>query len=326
MDKIRWGIIGCGDVCKVKSGPAFYKSEHSSLVAVMRRDNQKAKDFALRHGVPSYYSEADKIILNPDIDAVYIATPPESHKEYAIKAMRAGKTVYVEKPMAMNYPECLEMLKVAEETNRKLFVAYYRRTLPYFLKVKELLDNNELGKLQTVTIQYSRAPLPSDKNVESHSWRVKKEIAGGGYFYDMAPHTLDILDFLLGEITEAKGFSANLGNLYPVEDTVSAIFRFQSGIQGTGQWNYAGAEGEEKDIVEINGEKGYIRFNTFAFKPIELATHRGREFYTTEHPQHIQQPLIQSIIEELRGNGKCPSTGVSGARTSRVIDKIMGKM
>lgn len=324
MDTINWGIIGAGDVCEVKSGPAFYKIKNSALIAVMRREEAKVKDFAERHNVPKYYINADELINDPEVNAIYVATPPSSHMEYAIKAMLAGKPVYVEKPMAMNYEECLEMIRVSEQTGQKLFVAYYRRMLPYFLQVKELLNKGAIGDILSVNTTYFRAPSESDKNKDKQTWRIKKEIAGGGYFFDMAPHTLDILDYLIGEIEDAKGFVGNLSGLYEVEDMVSAVFAFKSGVQGTGQWCFASSSVTEQDQIIINGTKGSISFNTFSFQPIVLTTKDGTNHYEAIQPQHIQQPLIQTIVNELKGHGKCPSTGISAARTSKVMDKIFG--
>ncbi len=325
MKNVRWGIIGAGDVCEKKSGPAFYKIAHSSLEAVMRRDEVKAKDFAIRHKVKKYYTDANELINDPEVDAIYVATPPQSHKEYTIMSLKAGKPVYVEKPMAMNYSECIEMLEASKNSGQKLFAAYYRRALPYFLKVKELLGAQAIGKIFSVDVKYLRPASEADKDIDTQPWRVKKNIAGDGYFFDMAPHTLDILDFLLGEITEAKGFSQNLGGFYEVADTVSATIKFKSGIIGTGLWCFVSPPQLEEDSVTIIGSEGYIRFNTFAFKPILLANKEGETFYDTPQPEHIQQPLIQTIVDELRGTGICPSTGISGARTSKVMDWIVRK-
>ena len=323
MKTINWGIIGCGNVCEKKSGPSFYKIEHSNLVAVMRRDPDKVKDYAMRHKVDKYYTDADQLIADSQVDAVYIATPPNTHMQYAIKAMQAGKPVYVEKPMGMNSAECEEMIRVSEATNQKLFVAFYRRALPYFLKVKELLENEVIGNVLTVEVKQYRSPRVSDLTSSDHTWRVNKDIAGEGYFYDLAPHTLDILDFLLGEITDAKGFSANLGQFYEVKDTISAILKFKSGIIGSGRWCFVTSAQTDVDSIIITGTKGEIRFSTFAFSPILLLSDTASESFDIPSPEHIQQPLIQTIVDELRGVGKCPSTGVSGARTSRVMDLIL---
>lgn len=325
MDTVNWGIIGVGDVCEKKSGPAFYKIAHSSLTAVMRRDKAKARDFALRHNVARFYTQANDLLHDPEINAIYVATPPDTHKEYAIRALQAGKPVYVEKPMAMNYCECREMLNAAEMSGQKLFVAYYRRALPYFKKVKELLDEQAIGNILTIDVQYFRPPSGTDINPETLTWRVQRAVGGEGYFYDLAPHTLDILDFLLGEIEEAKGFSQNRGHYYEVKDTISAILRFKSGVLGTGQWCFVSSEKSIRDIVIIRGSKGEIRFNTFAFQPIEIITSSYREQIEIIPPEHIQQPLIQTIVDELRGKGICPSTGISGSRTSKVMDMILSE-
>lgn len=322
MDTIKWGIIGVGNVCEKKSGPAFYKIEHSELAAVMRRDEAKAKDFSIRHHVGKYYTNAEDLINDPDVNAIYVATPPNSHKEYTIRALNAGKPVYVEKPMAMNYSECLDMLEASKRSGQKLFVAYYRRALPYFLKVKNLLDNQAIGKILTVNIKYFRPASGSDMDSRNQTWRVNKDIAGDGYFFDLAPHTLDILDFLLGEIDEAKGYTRNRGGYYSVSDTISAIMQFKSGVIATGQWCFVSSEQARQDVIVVQGTEGYIRFNTFEFRPISLVTAKGTEIIQTEHPEHIQQPLIQTIVDELRGLGTCSSTGISGARTSRVMDMI----
>ena len=320
---VHWGILGCGNVCERKSGPPMYLSDHSELVAVMRRDRAKAADFARRHGVKRFYTDAAELIADPEVDIVYVATPPASHKELAIRVLEAGKPVYVEKPMAMNHAECREMLAAAERCGQRLFVAYYRRALPYFRKVKELLESGRIGRPQRVEVRYLRPAGAEDRDPAHLPWRLRREVGGEGYFYDMAPHTLDILDFLLGEIAEAEGTKSNLGGLYEVADTVSALLRFRSGVLGTGLWSFVSRPEEQDDSVFVTGSEGAIRFSTFAFTPIELSTPHGMERFDIEPPKHIQGPLIETIIAELRGEGRCPSTGASAARTSWVMDQIM---
>jgi predicted dehydrogenase len=325
---IKWGIIGCGDVTEKKSGPAFNKVAGSELVAVMRRDVTKAEDYARRHGVKRWYGDAASLIADPEVNAVYVATPPNSHAEYAIAAMRAGKTVYIEKPMALNYGECQAILKVSEETGVKCFVAHYRRYLPYFREVKHLIDIGAIGEVQLVNLRYVCPPQKTDYSRETLSWRVKPDIAGGGYFYDLAPHQLDILNYFFGDITEATGYPANFAKYYDAEDTVSAIFKFENGIVGTGSWCFVSDVNQSVDKIEIIGSQGRLSFSCFGFTPIKLITEAFPEpqLFLPENPENIQFYLIEAIVKELEGGELCISDGATGAKTNWVMDRILGKI
>jgi predicted dehydrogenase len=321
MRAIRWGIIGVGDVTEVKSGPAFQKANHSALVAVMRRTGALARDYAERHGVARWYDDADALIHDPDVNAVYIATPPDTHMDYALRVAQAGKPVYVEKPMARHHAECLRMIDACEQTGMPLFVAYYRRALPRFLKVKELVDSGAAGDVRYVSVTLTQRPGTYDP--ANLPWRVIPNIAGGGLFVDLASHTLDFLDFVLGPIRQAHGYAANQGWQYPAEDLVSGSFVFESGVQGVGTWCFTAAE--EIDQVEIAGTRGKVVFSTFGHAPVRLVTSDGVQEFYIDHPPHIQQPLIQLVVDDLNGVGRCPSTGVTGARTSWVMDRLLGR-
>ena len=322
---INWGFIGCGSVAEVKSGPAFNKIEGSKVVAVMRRSGEKAKDYAQRHGINKWYDNAHSLINDTEVNALYIATPPGSHAEYAIASMKAGKPVYIEKPMAASYNECLEINRVSEETGIPCFVAYYRRTLPYFLKVKELIDS--IGKVLTIQVSFAIPPYDTDYDKENLPWRVKKEIAGAGYFYDLASHQLDLLDFLFGEISEVNGFAQNIAELYDVEDTVTASFRFNSGALGSGSWSFVAPKDSRTDRIYITGTEGVLSFSTFDFSPIIYETPNGKKEYEVENPENIQFFLIKDIVSYLNGEGELPvSTGKTAIRTNYVMDKILGEI
>jgi len=320
IEKVRWGIIGCGDVTEKKSGPGFQKVEGSELVAVMRRNAEKAADYAARHGVPRWYDDADDLIADEEVDAVYIATPPASHPEYTYKAARAGKPVYVEKPMALDASSAEKMVSACEEAKVPLFVAFYRRALPRFLKIKELLDSGRIGEVRSVHITLYQQPHEGDEDHEL-PWRVRPEIAGGGYFVDLATHTLDFLDYLLGPVAQAEGRAVNRAGLYPAEDTVSALLSFESGAVGSGTWCFTA--GTEKDETELIGSDGVLRFSSFDEEPIAVESEGVVERFSLANPEHVQQPLIQKVVEELRGKGSCPSTGGSALRTVRVTDAIL---
>jgi len=324
LETVKWGIIGVGDVTEVKSGPAFYKIEHSNVVAVMRRNAEKAADYASRHKIQKWYSDGSDLINDPDVDAVYVATPPDSHARYAIEAMRAGKPVYVEKPMARNYSECKEMLRVSKETGIPLWVAYYRRALPAFLRARELINAGEIGKPLMVNIRLHKQAEEKGHEIEDMNWRIDPEIAGGGHFFDLASHQFDYLDFVLGKVTEVEGVAVNLGGHYPAEDTVSGTWRHESGVIGSGSWSFIVDKDSEKDEIVIIGEKGTITLSSFA-QPglIKVTTRNGVTETILDNPEHISQNLVQQVVDELRGEGVCVSTGESAARTSWVLDQMV---
>jgi predicted dehydrogenase len=318
MATIKWGIIGCGNVCEVKSGPGFQKAANSELVAVMRRDARLAEDFARRHNVPNWYSDAQSLIADPQVDAVYIATPPGSHLEYTQMAARAGKPVYIEKPMARNYSECLSMLESCQAAGVPLFVAYYRRAMPRFVKIKELIDLGVIGEVRLATLALYQMP---PNNPQALPWRVQPEISGGGLFVDVGSHALDLMDYYFGPVIQVKGFAANQGGYYQVEDIVSAAFVHESGVQVSGTWCFTSFKREDR--IEIVGSKGKLSFALFEAEPVTLTTAGERQEIRLDYPAHVQQSLIQLIVDELNGQGRSPSTGQSAARTNRVMDEIL---
>jgi 1,5-anhydro-D-fructose reductase (1,5-anhydro-D-mannitol-forming) len=318
MSTIRWGIIGCGDVTEVKSGPGFAKARNSALVAVMRRQVDLAQDYARRHGVPKWFGDAGALVADPDVDAVYVATPPNAHREYVLLCARHGKPVYVEKPMAMTPAECEEMIAACQAAGVPLFTAYYRRALPRFLRVKAFVDDGAIGEVRAVTVSLYRRHAVAPGTLP---WRVDPSIAGGGLFVDLASHTLDLLDYVLGPVSTVWGGAANQGGFYPAEDIVTAAFAFESGVRGTGMWCFTADR--DIDRVEVVGTGGRLVFSTFDDVPIIVERDGGAEAFMIEHPPHVQQPLIQTIVDQLNGEGTCPSTGETGARATGVMDALL---
>lgn len=320
---IKWGIIGCGKVTEVKSGPAFSKVNNSQLVAVMRRNADLAADYAKRHNVPAWYTSADDLINDSNVDAVYVATPPGSHAEYAIKTLKAGKPVYIEKPMALNYRECAMINKAAEKYRLPVFVAYYRRTLPGFLKIKELIENGTIGKVRFVRLEIYNF-LSEDEKAGRLPWRVMPEISGAGHFFDLASHQLDWLDFVFGPVQKVASIALNQAGYYEAEDIVSASFVFPGNILASGTWCFTMSPVSNRDSLEIFGEKGMIKSSTFSFEPIVLINGSGRLEFENIRPEHVQYYLIEQIVRELSGKGQgVVSTGITAARTSKVMDEVV---
>lgn len=320
MDKIRWGMIGCGSVTEVKSGPAFNKVPNSSLVAVMRRDAVKVKEYATRHQVPYYFTEAHELIHHPEVDAIYIATPPKYHEAYAIAAMKAGKPVYVEKPMALDVAACLRMQQVSKETGIKLVVAHYRRALPLFLKVKEVLEQKQIGDIRFVNITMLKYAGPSATSPDN--WRVDPAQAGAGLFYDLAPHQLDLVFFYFGKAISYYGFSANQAGLYAAEDIVTGVMQLENNILFNGMWCFTVEEGLEKDIFEIIGSKGKITFSVFG-NEITIEKNGVIETLVFEPPMHNQQALIQNIVPYFLHNTINPCSAADAIQSMQVMEQFV---
>ncbi len=327
MKQVNWGIIGCGNVTEKKSGPAFNKVANSRLVAVMRRNAELAADYAKRHGVPKWYSNADDLINDDAVNAVYIATPPKYHALYAIRAMRAGKAVYVEKPMAMNETECKEMISVSHETKQPLFVAYYRRALPYFIEIKRLINQGAIGEVKMVNLKFYSPAKPEELEPEAiNGWRVDPSISGGGHFHDMASHQLDYLTYLLGSVKTVQGISRNTAGLYHADDTVLAMMEYESGVLFSGSWCFTVPNNMAIDQTEIIGTKGKLIFSFFGEPVIMLEkVDYIPEKFVIPYPEHVQQPFIELMVKQLLGGENAPSNGETGIVSTRLMDRITVK-
>ena len=320
---IRWGIIGCGDVTEVKSGPAYQNTEGFELAAVMRRDAEKVKDYAQRHGVGKHYTNADDLINDNEIDAIYIATPPDSHKLYALKVAEVGKPCCIEKPMAPSYDDSLEVFKAFEDKNIPLFVAYYRRSLPRFWKIRDWLAANEIGAIRHIRCFLSKPPSDLDLS-GTYNWRTDGKVAPGGYFDDLASHGLDLFAYLLGDFESISGIALNQQGLYTAKDAFTASWQHKNGVTGSGTWNF-GCDRRE-DRVEIFGSSGKISFSIFEEEEIHLSNKNGEQSHFVEHPKHVQQYHVESLKKHLFGGEKHPSTGKSALHTSWVMDRILGNI
>ncbi len=325
MKKISWGIIGCGDVTELKSGPAFNKVPNSQLVAVMRRDAGKAEDFARRHNVPRWYNDANRLIDDPEVTAIYIATPPSSHEAYTIAAINADKPVYVEKPMANTYTAALNMAETAAMKNNRLVVAHYRREQPRFKKIKQLIHDRAIGEILFAHIQLSKPSLTKEELAdEKIAWRVDPAIAGGGQFHDLAPHQLDLMYYFFGPAQKATGIATHQSGNYAADDMVAGSMLFETGVAFSGTWCFNAAPSSEADICEIIGTQGKISFSVFSGNTITLLANNDTSTLTFETLQHVQQPMIEATVQYFLGEGPNPCTGHEGAEIMRLIESFTG--
>ena len=319
MTDVNWGIIGCGNVTEKKSGQAYNKIPGSKLVAVMRRDAAKAADYAARHYVDRWYDDADGLLNDVEVNAVSIATPPAFHLEYAIAALKKGLNVYVEKPVTRTSAEAQAMAEAVEAFNGKLTVAHYRRALPMFLYVKDLLAKKAVGDVRTVQIRMWKSIRPDLIANSETNWRVNPELSGGGYFHDLAPHQLDLMLYFFGEPEKYHGYSLNQSNTYPADDHVCGEIVFNNKVVVNGSWSFNVAESQTIDLCEIIGTEGKISFPFFG-NWVGLENEAGKHTEHFVHPEHIQQPMIQKIVAFFRGEGPNPCPVEEAVVLMKILD------
>jgi len=313
-------MIGCGAVTEIKSGPAYQKTSGFELTAVMRRDLALAEDYAKRHQVMKFSNNAEEIINDDNIDAVYIATPPDSHKHYALLVAKAGKPCCIEKPLAPSYKESLAIEQAFKKANVQLFVAYYRRSLPRFNKVKSLLESGAIGQVRHISWHLSKPANNIDLSGQ-YNWRTDKTIAPGGYFDDLASHGLDLIAYLLGDFKQVTGMGSNQQTLYSAYDAVTACWQHQSGVTGVGSWNFGGASRQDK--VSIVGSEGELSFSVFDEVPITLTQGDKCQGFDIENPENIQLHHVENMYQQLINKQKHPSNGASALHTSWVMEQIL---
>jgi predicted dehydrogenase len=314
-EQVCWGIIGCGDVTEVKSGPALQKAERSQLVSVMRRDAAKAADYAARHGVPRWTDDADTLIADPEVTAVYVATPPSSHADYTIRALEAGKHVLVEKPMALTLEDCDRMAAAAEAAGRKLCVSYYRRALPRFERLREIVLGGEIGIPRAIELRHFR---PAGE-LPGQSWKLDPGVGGGGIFADTHTHTLDWLCTVFGPPRAVRGLSRRQAKLYPAEDLVAFLIDFGD-LPAVGLCAYATTQHDES--VTIHGSEGFVSMGAFRKAPIRLTRGGVTEEIHIPDPAHIHQPLIERVIAHFLDEAPNPCDAEAGRRAVALVLEI----
>jgi predicted dehydrogenase len=319
---IRWGIIGCGDVTEVKSGPAFNNVPDSKLVAVMRRNAEKASDYAHRHGVDRWYTDAERLINDPEVNAIYVATPPLQHEAYAIAALKAGKPVYVEKPMAIHAAAAKRMAQVARETGVKLTVAHYRRAQPLFAKIKSLLEEGAIGTPRLVNLYCLQPHRDVMITRTEDAWRYNPAISGGGLFYDLAPHQLDLMLYYFGMPGKVSGFSVNAARLYEADDTTCGHVLFPGNVLFTGTWCFTAPE--KRDHCEIIGTTGTLQFSIFDHRVLLLKKEGSEQQFAFDPLPHVQQPMIQKVVDYFLDRGENPCAAEDGVAVMQMMDTMTG--
>lgn len=322
MKKVNWGFIGCGKVVQKKSGAAFNNVPNSRVYAIRRRNYEDALKSAKMFHADKAFQSIDEL-LKSDIDAVYIATPPGLHYEQAMACCRACKPVYLEKPFARNYTEAYKITQAFKEAGIPLYVGHYRREQLRFKFIKKQIDLGRIGKIFSVDFQLNRIFSDYEK---TNTWLYNPILSGGGKFYDIAPHALDIIAFLFGNLVDVEGYAINNGTACPLEDTVVMAFKTEKNILGTANFNLIANEKADRMIVK--GTNGIMQFSIHGKSDviIENSDTGESEIYNFSEPECVEQAMIDSVVKDILGIGTCVSKAIDVLPTYKVIDKVLSEL
>jgi len=318
MKKLRWGLIGCGDIAAKRVAPALRDLSNCDFAAVSRARFELAESFAAEFGAKKWYKTADELLKNNEIDAVYVATPVNLHCPHTIAAAEAGKHVLCEKPMAMTTTECDRMIAACRAGNVKLGIAYYRRFYPVIDRIKQIIAAGRIGKV--VLVQINAFEYFNPKPGDSRYWFVEKAKAGGGPMFDFGCHRIEVLLNILGPVKFTKGFAYNVVFDREVEDTSAAFFCFDSGANAVLTVTHAAYESQ--DTLDIFGTEGSIHVPVLNAGTMTVKTQDAE--YTEEHPPaaNIHQPLIDDFTAAVLTGREPAVGGAVGREVSRIEEQI----
>jgi len=315
-NKLRWGLIGCGDISRKRVAPALRLIPECELIAVSRARVDLAEAFANEFGANRWYVDWRELIADDEIDAVYIATPVYLHAEQTVAAAEAGKSVLCEKPMAMNPDECKQMIAVCESQDVALGVAYYRRFYPAVRRVKEIIASGEIGKPVIAQINAFERFNPAPG--EDRYWLLEKSKSGGGPMMDFGCHRLEILLNLFGPIERTTSAIGRALFGREVEDTCVASLEFESGAQASVAVTHAAFE--SRDTLDIYCSAGSIHTALLNRGEIRIVTAAGERIES--HPPHanFHQPLIEDFTRAVL-DGREPEVGADVGRAVAMIEE-----
>jgi len=317
--RVRWGLIGCGDISRKRVAPALRDSPFCELVAVSRARAELAESFAHEFGARRWCAEWQELLTDYEVDAIYVATPVHLHAEQTIAAAERGKHVLCEKPMALSVADCDRMITACRANDVKLGVAYYRHFYPVVRRVKELLDSGDLGVPVVAQINAFEWFDPSAS--EPRAWLIKKRLSGGGPMFDFGCHRIEVLLDVFGEVRDVK---ATLANTFffdrEVEDVATAVFRFERGTCGTLSVTHAARE--PQDTFDLYCTDGSIHIPVLNEGKMQVITPDGERTETHPNAKNIHLPLIEDFASAVLENRDPVVTGEIGRAVAIVEEKI----
>lgn len=324
MDTISVGIIGCGAIHSIHAD-AIIKNPKTKLVAVADIDENKAKKTSIQYGC-EYFTDYKELLKQENIDVVHICTPHYLHAPIAIEAMRAGKHVLSEKPMSISVSDAEELIKVSEQTGKRLGICFQNRYNPTSQKIKEVLASGKAGRILggKAFITWHR-----DQNYYlSSDWKGTWDKEGGGVLINQAIHTLDLLQLFMGDIDSIKASidTRLLEKFIEVEDTVDATIKFRNGTKALFYATncYTVNSPIELEVICENAiiklaEELTIKYSDGTIEQlsdVEIANSE-KAYWGCSH-----KVLIEAFYNQLQSGYKFGIDGEQGIKTVKIIQAI----
>ena len=305
---LNWVVVGIGDISTRRVIPAIRSEPRSRLYGVVTRDKSKGGGVA-----DHVWDNLDDALADPQIDAVYIATPVALHAPQSIKALQAAKHVLCEKPAAMNYAEASEMVRVAGESGKLLGVAYYRRLYPKVQRARELLAQGTIGQ---PVLAEANSHTASPAHGSFRSWLLDPKLAGGGPLFDVASHRIDLMNYLFGKPVRVTGMRSNAVFDWPIEDNATALIEYESGIRAIVdvRWH----SDVVRDQFRILGTKGELNLDPLSAPEL---TYPGGSDHLPAHA-NLHFPMIENFVAAVLDGALLVSSGESAIWTDWVTERV----
>lgn len=305
---LNWVIIGVGDITTRRVIPAILAEPRSRLYGIVTRDSSKAAKYDV-----GTWGTLDQALNDSAVNAVYVATPVFLHAPQTMQALRSGKHVICEKPMAMNEPEARRMVQTAQESGKLFGVAYYRRCYPKVQRAKQLLQEGAIGKPVFAELT-NHMWFDGSGN---RGWLFDPAKAGGGPLFDIASHRIDVLNFLFGRPLKVTGQLSNVVHHYPVEDNATVMIEYEGGLRAIVdvRWHSKIV----RDECRIRGTDGEMELSPL--NGPDLKWPGGRENLPVHSNLHY--PMIKNFVDAVEGNAELLASGASSYWTDWVTEQVI---
>ncbi|MDP8922018.1 MAG: Gfo/Idh/MocA family oxidoreductase [Chloroflexota bacterium] len=324
MMEVRWGFVGAGNVTEAKASPsAAFTQEGSRVVAVARADKGRAEAYARANGIARAYGSVEELCADSDVNAVYVCTPHHLHKEHALAAIRAGKHVLCEKPLAITTEDCLAIVREAERAGVVLSVPYYRRFYPVVEKLAEVVRSGRLGTLTSANLVAHGLFLPPREEAAADArtgWRTRLETAGGGSLNENGSHRIDLLFWLLGEARSVSAMIERVEAWYEGEDQANVTIRFAN--RAIAQFDQSWCTRTPRDSFAIFGTQGEAIIDDLEGTRLRVRIGQGPEeiVEAASRAAATHAPVVADFVRALNTGGRVRCSGADALLTSQLIE------